>query len=586
MKRIKRVLTQDGHPGILDLHSANQFNQRDGYVNSALLYLEHFPYVNRLWFGEYFDYERSSPDFYLTEVSGIPFGLMGEMLEGGGNPWRGLVFGMTNRMPWSETADPRPIWKVWDEFGMEGARMIGWWVDDGAGQDRPTRRAGDELRETGACVGRARELGRRRRGRDARRRLGRARDRACPCPHHRGAHRRLPGVDQRRAGTEDLREAGPWVVADVGGAMRLTRGIGGALLVALAALPGPAAAQSAATVREYQKIFTTYPFSDPNPIAAAGRIYPYFRFDGYTDVPVQQSWTVVELENDYIRVQVLPQVGGKIWTAVDKASGRDFLYNNGVVKFRDIAMRGPWTSGGIEANYGIVGHTPNCATPVDYVTRTHPDGSASVTIGVLDLLTRTPWRLEVTLPADRAYFTTRSHWQNTTPLEQPYYTWMNVGLKAAGDLQFVYPGTHYLGHDGSASPWPRAPAERQGPVLLRQNDFGPYKSYHVFGRYSQFFGAYWHDQDFGMARYSSRDDKPGKKILDLGTVAPGNDLGATAHRRQRTVRRGAVGPPVQPGSRRERAHAVQAPRVRSGRDGPVDGVLVPGEGHEGAGEGE
>jgi hypothetical protein len=127
MKRIKRVLTQDGHPGIIDLHSANQYNPRDGYNNSANLYMEHFPYLNRLWFGEYFDYEKNRPDFFLTEVSGIPFGLMGEMLEGGGNPWRGLVYGMTNRMPWSDNADPRPIWKAWDAFGMQGTKMIGYW---------------------------------------------------------------------------------------------------------------------------------------------------------------------------------------------------------------------------------------------------------------------------------------------------------------------------------------------------------------------------------------------------------------------------------------------------------------------------
>lgn len=127
MKRIKRVLTADGHPGIIDLHSANQFNPRDGYNNSANLYMEHFPYLNRLWFGEYFDYERNAPDFFLTEVSGIPFGLMGEMLEGGGNAWRGMIYGMTNRMPWTENADPRPIWKVWDAFGMQGTKMIGYW---------------------------------------------------------------------------------------------------------------------------------------------------------------------------------------------------------------------------------------------------------------------------------------------------------------------------------------------------------------------------------------------------------------------------------------------------------------------------
>lgn len=128
MKRVKRVLTQDGHPGIIDLHSANQYDKSDGWNNSANLYLEHFPYLNRLWFGEYFDYEHNDPNFFLVEVSGIPYGLMGEMLQGGGNPWRGMIYGMTNRMPWTENADPRPIWKVWDEFGIKGSKMIGYWV--------------------------------------------------------------------------------------------------------------------------------------------------------------------------------------------------------------------------------------------------------------------------------------------------------------------------------------------------------------------------------------------------------------------------------------------------------------------------
>jgi hypothetical protein len=144
------------------------------------------------------------------------------------------------------------------------------------------------------------------------------------------------------------------------------------------------------TVREYAKVFTTYPFSDPSPIPVVGRIYPCFRFDGFTATPMQQTWTVVELENDYLKVQILPQIGGKIWSAIDKRSGRPFIYANSVVKFRDIAIRGPWTSGGIDANYGIIGHTPNVTTPVDFVTRTNADGSVSCIIGALDLLTRTP----------------------------------------------------------------------------------------------------------------------------------------------------------------------------------------------------
>src|SRR5436190_10235104 len=134
-------------------------------------------------------------------------------------------------------------------------------------------------------------------------------------------------------------------------------------------------AQPKATIKGYEKIFKTYPFSDPDPVPGIGRIYPYYRFDGYTNAPVQKKWKVVELENDYIKVMILPEIGGKIWAAIEKSSGKSFIYYNHVVKFRDVAMRGPWTSGGIEPNYGIIGHTPNCATPVDYVTIKKTDGS-------------------------------------------------------------------------------------------------------------------------------------------------------------------------------------------------------------------
>ncbi|ASW76403.1 hypothetical protein CJF12_07015 [Chryseobacterium piperi] len=130
MKRIKRVMTQKGHPGIIDLHSANQYNDKDGFNNSANLYLEHFPYINRLWFGEYFDYNNTSPEFLLTEVSGIPFGLMGEMLQDNGNPWKGMLYGMTSRLGWSEKSNPTYLWKAWDDFGIKGSRMIGYWVND------------------------------------------------------------------------------------------------------------------------------------------------------------------------------------------------------------------------------------------------------------------------------------------------------------------------------------------------------------------------------------------------------------------------------------------------------------------------
>jgi len=218
---------------------------------------------------------------------------------------------------------------------------------------------------------------------------------------------------------------------------------------------------------------------------------------------------------------VLPEVGGKIWAAIEKSTNQPFIYYNHAVKFRDVAMRGPWTSGGIEANYGIVGHTPNSASPVDYLIQKKEDGSVSCFISWLDLLTRTNWTIEINLPKDKAYFTTHSTWHNNTATEQPYYHWMNAGIKTKGNLQFIYPGTRYIGHEGEYADWPVNKSNGKHIDFYDQNNFGSYKSYHVFGKPADFFGAYWHDDDFGMARFSNYDDKPGRKIWIWGLSQQG-----------------------------------------------------------------
>lgn len=142
MKRLRKILDRANPGAMIDLHSANQFNSRDGFANSANLYLEHFPYLDRLWFGEYFNYDFP-PEFWLVEVSGIPYGLMGEMLEGGGNPWRGMLYGMTGRSP---RVDNTPLWKLWDSFGMAGSEMIGYWV-----KDNPVKTGSDKTLATVYC---------------------------------------------------------------------------------------------------------------------------------------------------------------------------------------------------------------------------------------------------------------------------------------------------------------------------------------------------------------------------------------------------------------------------------------------------
>ena len=192
-----------------------------------------------------------------------------------------------------------------------------------------------------------------------------------------------------------------------------------------------------ATVREENLNMKTYMFGDPDPVPNINRIYPYFRFDGYTDQGEYRDWKMVVLENDYIKVFVSPEVGGKIWGAIEKSTGKEFLYFNEVVKFRDVAMRGAWTSGGLEYNFGDIGHIPTCATPVDYSLKEYPDGSVSCVVGALDLPSRTKWNVEIKLHPDKAYFETTATWANTSEVPVTYYHWMNAAAKADGNLEFI-----------------------------------------------------------------------------------------------------------------------------------------------------
>lgn len=268
-----------------------------------------------------------------------------------------------------------------------------------------------------------------------------------------------------------------------------------------------------ATLTEGKTSMLTYGFSDPNPVANPDQLqYPYFRFDGYESVGTPREWKTVVLENDWISVTVFPEIGGKVWGAVDKKNGKEFVYYNSVVKFRDIAMRGAWTSGGIEFNFGIIGHVPSTATPVDYITRENGDGSVSCVIASFELLTRTWWMVEVNVPADKAYFTTSATYINTSSLEQPYYNWMNAAFKAGGNLQLCLPGDRYIGHGGDPHPYP-VDSEGRDLSWFSQNAFGRDKSYHLIGGFDNFFGAYWHDDDFGYAHVARPDEKLGRKFF-------------------------------------------------------------------------
>ncbi len=258
----------------------------------------------------------------------------------------------------------------------------------------------------------------------------------------------------------------------------------------------------------------TYPFSDPNPnpiLLTNPKIYPYFNYEGYSAVGDTQEWNIIKMSNDYVEVLVMPQAGGKVWGAIEKSTGQEFIYRNEVMKFRNISMRGPWTSGGIEFNFGIIGHHPSTATPVDYVIQNHEDGSVSCTVGNIDLPSRTQWRVKIVLPKDKAYFETQTLWYNPGPTSQSYYNWMTAAAPAKQDFEFFTPGDKYLKHSGEAMPWPIDKAGRN-LSLYKENNFGPSKSYHVVGELNDFFGGYYHDSNYGFGHWSEYEEMPGQKL--------------------------------------------------------------------------
>ena len=127
IRRARRLLDQYRPAGRVDMHSWNHFNRYAGYANCLNIYMDLLPYIDLTWIGESRNYNRM-PDHWLIEVSSIPFGLPGQMLEGGGNPWRGMIYGMTNRAGWTGSS-PHYIWEFWDKYDIASKELLGYWDD-------------------------------------------------------------------------------------------------------------------------------------------------------------------------------------------------------------------------------------------------------------------------------------------------------------------------------------------------------------------------------------------------------------------------------------------------------------------------
>ncbi len=128
MKRIRKTMDRAADSCLIDFHSGNNFAPEYGLNSPVNQYMEIFPYVNSIWQGEGYDYKSTKPDYWLVEISGIPLGLYGEMLQECGNPYRGMVYGISSRLAWGG-CNPTNIWNLWDNFSISGSEFVGYWDD-------------------------------------------------------------------------------------------------------------------------------------------------------------------------------------------------------------------------------------------------------------------------------------------------------------------------------------------------------------------------------------------------------------------------------------------------------------------------
>ncbi|SVC61444.1 uncharacterized protein METZ01_LOCUS314298, partial [marine metagenome] len=267
----------------------------------------------------------------------------------------------------------------------------------------------------------------------------------------------------------------------------------------------PSAAQERVRSWEEEVVIPTYqPYPDdvnPKFLELEGSvIYPYTMQDNLSAKRSNQTYRGVFLENEYLKVMALPEIGGRIQTVYDKIRGEQMFHDNGVVKPGLIALRGAWISGGIEWNRGPTGHTVTSFSPVDVVTVENPDGSASLVIGYTEMNFRTTWQVRLTLHPGRAVLDEQISISNPTDGFHSYYFWNNTALPNTPGTRFIYPMT--LGSDHNGTSFFSWPMDNDRDLSWLKNYPEP-TSVFAYECVFDFFGAYDVDRDYGIVQVAN-----------------------------------------------------------------------------------
>lgn len=257
---------------------------------------------------------------------------------------------------------------------------------------------------------------------------------------------------------------------------------------------------------------------------SSGKIYPYPSTNEISRKKTDHVWHAVWLENQYIKVMILPELGGRIQRAYDKTNDYDFVYYNHVIKPALVGLTGPWISGGIEFNWPQH-HRPTTYSPVDFKMVENEDGSKTLLTGDVDQMYGTKEITAFTLYPDYAYIEIKGQLYNRTPLPQTFLWWANPAVSVNDDTQSIFPPDVHSVYDHgkrAVSRFPIATGEYYKHDYSAGVDISRYKNIPVPTSYMaeksdyNFVGGYDYKKKAGLLHVADHHISPGKKQWTWG----------------------------------------------------------------------
>lgn len=257
---------------------------------------------------------------------------------------------------------------------------------------------------------------------------------------------------------------------------------------------------------------------------SSGAVYPHPVIEQISNEKIDKEWDVVYIENEYIKIMVLPALGGRIQMAYDKIRQRHFVYYNHVIKPALVGLTGPWISGGIEFNWPQH-HRPSTYDPIDYLIEDNDDGSVTVWVSELERMFRTKGMAGFTLYPDKAYLEVKVKLYNRTPHAQTFLWWANPAVSVNDHYQSVFPPDVNAVFDHGrrdVSEFPIAKGKYYKVDYAPGTDISRYKnipvptSYMAASSRYDFIGGYENDTKAGMLHIADHNISQGKKQWTWG----------------------------------------------------------------------